>query len=64
MATKCLKDGKQCGRGNYMLKEVTVNDLFTCQNENEDNVFITFMKNNNLTTEKSISCVSPTSNLI
>ena len=30
MVTKCLNDGKQCGRGNYMLKEVSVNDLFTC----------------------------------
>ena len=51
MVTKCLKDGKQCGRGNYMLKEVTVNDLFTCQNENEDNACINFMKNYNLIIE-------------
>ena len=34
MATKCLKDGTRCWKGNYMLKESTVNVILTCKYEN------------------------------
>ena len=29
MVTKCLKDGKQCWKGNYTLKGFEINALFT-----------------------------------
>ena len=36
MATKCLKDGTRCWKGNYMLKESRVNVILTCKNEIEN----------------------------